>query len=150
MSPIFGSSLWSPRPKTDYERWLENQGQDFEPGDTAQYHPPPPEDEEDSSSQHRQPHGSFLHHTNHHQTDGKHNDFFDTSNSQLPEGLRGPPNIPPPQDYGTVAMKLGALTVVILVILKLVRASQTKRPAPSPRLPQVEDPTPNGDKKHLI
>ena len=150
MSPVFGRNLWGTRPKTDYERWLEIHDQGFEAGDSAQYHPPAPDnDGEPLSDQQKQPHGEFLHHAYHHQSDDTPNHFFDNPHSQLPDGLRGPPSRVHPRHYETIAMQLGLLTVVILLVLRLIRTSRTQ-PLPSPRLPQVEGPAPDTDKKHLV
>ncbi|RAH60395.1 hypothetical protein BO85DRAFT_446951 [Aspergillus piperis CBS 112811] len=129
------------RPKTDYERWLELQGNsgsdDHASGsDEKKYHPPGPlpvpehggQDAHakayDDNKHKYTPHGTFLHHGYHHERPGASadNNIIDANNhphhALLPHHRldgRFPGN------YGGVAMKLALLVLVVLGILRAVR-----------------------------
>ncbi|OJI85317.1 hypothetical protein ASPTUDRAFT_28992 [Aspergillus tubingensis CBS 134.48] len=133
------------RPKTDYERWLELQGNsDNAAGsdDEKKYHPPGPlpvpehggQDAHakavDDNKHKYTPHGTFLHHGYHHERPGA---SADNNINNHPHHALLPHHRldgPFPGSYGGVAMKLALLVLVVLVILRAVRFVRGRRQQP--------------------
>ena len=134
------------RPKTDYERWLELQGNsddDHASGsDEKKYHPPGPlpvpehggqdaHAKADDDNKHKYtPHGTFLHHGYHHERPGA---SADNNINNHPHHALLPHHRldgPFPGSYGGVAMKLALLVLVVLVILRAVRFVRGRRQQP--------------------
>ncbi|PWY64611.1 hypothetical protein BO83DRAFT_440672 [Aspergillus eucalypticola CBS 122712] len=137
------------RPKTDYERWLELQGNsgsddDATSSDEKKYHPPGPlpvpehggqdahakadDDNNDNNNKHKYiPHGTFIHHGYHYErpgvsADNNINNIINANNH--PHHALLPDHRldgPFPGNYGGVAMKLALLVLVVLGILHAVR-----------------------------
>ncbi|KAF7591636.1 hypothetical protein BBP40_001275 [Aspergillus hancockii] len=157
MARLPGRSPQHTRPRTDYERWLEDQGIKQQPADNVQYHPPALKDDDQNqvSSPVEQDWASRDFEES--QSDiiqrvsgGSHGHFLIVPNTATGNDLqRNPPKLW--SDNRVPACTLVVL-IMILALLKVAKASRNKhRHRMTGQIPQETDHGITIDeKKHMI